>query len=123
MSPEFCLALRRADAIVRGSMVHREGIAMVATKIRSSSKEGASKPSVARKPAPASTTAAAGKRTAAARTVPRPAKGKVSSEQRYCMIAEAAYYRAERRGFSGGNPLQDWVEAEAEIDRLLSQPH
>lgn len=100
---------------------------MVATKIRYSAKEGASKPSVAREPAPAAkrslTPAAAGKRTAAARTAPHPAKGKVSPEQRYCMIAEAAYYRAERRSFSGGNPLQDWVEAEAEIDRLLSQPH
>lgn len=30
-------------------------------------------------------------------------------------IAEAAYYRAERRGFQGGSELDDWLEAEAEV--------
>lgn len=40
-------------------------------------------------------------------------------EQRYQMIAEAAYYRAEKRGFDGANVEQDWREAEAEIDRIL----
>jgi hypothetical protein len=35
------------------------------------------------------------------------------------MIAETAYYLAERRGFVGGNPEQDWLEAEAQIDRIL----
>jgi predicted nucleic acid-binding Zn-ribbon protein len=41
-------------------------------------------------------------------------------EQRSRMIAEAAYFRAEQRGFEGGDPLVDWVEAEAEIDSKLS---
>lgn len=40
-------------------------------------------------------------------------------EQRYFMIAEAAYYRAERRGFQGGDPVTDWLEAEAEIEAML----
>jgi hypothetical protein len=31
------------------------------------------------------------------------------------MVAEAAYYRAGRRGFSDGNDLYDWLEAEKEI--------
>lgn len=44
----------------------------------------------------------------------------VSPEQRQHMIAEAAYYRAEQRGFQGGNPQQDWLESEAEIDKLLT---
>jgi hypothetical protein len=35
------------------------------------------------------------------------------------MIAEAAYFRAQRRGFQGGNPLEDWLAAEAEIDGVL----
>jgi hypothetical protein len=43
----------------------------------------------------------------------------VSPEQRYHMIAEAAYFHAEQRGFAGGDPAQDWLEAEAEIDRIL----
>jgi hypothetical protein len=34
------------------------------------------------------------------------------------MIAEAAYFRAEKRGFQGGDPVTDWLAAEAEIDAL-----
>lgn len=43
----------------------------------------------------------------------------VTPEKRHRMIAEAAYYRAERRNFCGGEEesLRDWLEAE--IDRLL----
>jgi flagellar motility protein MotE (MotC chaperone) len=35
------------------------------------------------------------------------------------MIAEAAYFRAERRGFNGGDLVADWLHAEAEIDARL----
>jgi hypothetical protein len=35
------------------------------------------------------------------------------------MIAEAAYFKAERRGFNGGDAVRDWCEAEAEIDARL----
>jgi hypothetical protein len=44
---------------------------------------------------------------------------KVSSGQREQMIAEAAYFRAERRGFRGGDTVRDWCEAEAEVDARL----
>ena len=40
--------------------------------------------------------------------------------ERYGLIARAAYFRAERRGFASGGELQDWLEAEAEIERLLN---
>ena len=36
-------------------------------------------------------------------------------------IAEAAYFKAERRGFAPGFERQDWDEAEAEIDALLGE--
>jgi hypothetical protein len=36
------------------------------------------------------------------------------------MIAEAAYYRAEKRGFSGDESLADWLAAEDEIRKILS---
>jgi len=36
------------------------------------------------------------------------------------MIAAAAYYRAEQRGFAPGCELEDWVVAEAEVDARLS---
>ena len=45
-------------------------------------------------------------------------KASIALEQ-YKMIAVAAYYRAERRGFCGGHELEDWIEAEAEIDRVF----
>ena len=32
------------------------------------------------------------------------------------MIAEAAYYRAQARGFVPGCELDDWLGAEAEVD-------
>jgi hypothetical protein len=46
---------------------------------------------------------------------------KVSADQRQQMIAEAAYFRAERRGFDRGDPLEDWCEAEAEVDARLRE--
>lgn len=46
----------------------------------------------------------------------------ITTEQRHQMIAAAAYYRAERRAFRDGDPGADWLEAEAEIDRMLDQP-
>ncbi len=40
-------------------------------------------------------------------------------EQRESMIAEAAYYRAEKRGFAPGATLEDWLAAEEEINALI----
>ena len=44
----------------------------------------------------------------------------VTAELRRRWIAEAAYFRAQQRGFQGGDPLQDWLAAEAEVDRALA---
>ena len=65
----------------------------------------------------------------AAKTAPRKAvtanaeRGStaISREQWQAMVAEAAYFMAERRGFAGGDPEQDWREAEAEINALLQR--
>ena len=46
----------------------------------------------------------------------------VSSKDRQRMIAEAAYYIAAQRGFAGGDPTQDWIEAERQINRVLPSP-
>jgi hypothetical protein len=45
----------------------------------------------------------------------------VSADQRRTMIAESAYLRAEQRGFTGGDPVADWLESEKEVDALLSR--
>ncbi len=44
----------------------------------------------------------------------------VSAEERWRMIATAAYYKAEARGFTAGDDQQDWLDAEAEINKLFS---
>ncbi|MGA2400002.1 MAG: DUF2934 domain-containing protein [Steroidobacteraceae bacterium] len=46
---------------------------------------------------------------------------RVSAEERRRMIAQAAYFRAERRNFAPGRELEDWVAAEAEVDRGLAR--
>lgn len=78
---------------------------------------GAAKP--AAKPARKSTAKAA-----AGATVPieiRHSAVAPSPEQRRYYVEVAAYYIAERRGFHGGSELNDWVQAEREIDRLLQE--
>jgi hypothetical protein len=45
----------------------------------------------------------------------------ISAEQRRSMIAEQAYFRAERRGFEDGDPVADWLESEKEVDALLER--
>lgn len=34
---------------------------------------------------------------------------------RPCELAEAAYFRAERRGFEPGHEISDWLQAEADL--------
>jgi hypothetical protein len=48
-------------------------------------------------------------------------KASAPGTERYWLIAQAAYFRAEKRGFTPGRELQDWLEAEAEIEQRLSQ--
>jgi Protein of unknown function (DUF2934) len=43
----------------------------------------------------------------------------VSADDRRAMVAEAAYLRAERRGFAPGHETEDWLAAEVEVDVLL----
>jgi hypothetical protein len=42
--------------------------------------------------------------------------GHHSPKERERLIREAAYLRAEQRGFTGGSPEEDWTEAERGID-------
>lgn len=44
----------------------------------------------------------------------------VTAEMRRAMIAEAAYYIAEHRGFGSGRDVEDWLLAESRIDGALS---
>lgn len=49
-------------------------------------------------------------------TLAKQAIHETNIEDRYQKIATAAFYRAERRGFIDGDAVQDWLEAEMEVD-------
>ena len=44
----------------------------------------------------------------------------INPEERERLIREAAYLRAERRGFADGSPEKDWLAAEAQVDEMLA---
>ena len=46
---------------------------------------------------------------------------RIDPAERQRLIAERAYFHAEKRGFAPGGELQDWFEAEAEIAKLVGQ--
>lgn len=52
--------------------------------------------------------------------VAAPAAGFLEPGRRHEMISEAAYFLAERRDFSPGQELDDWLAAERDIDRVLT---
>jgi hypothetical protein len=44
----------------------------------------------------------------------------LTAQERHALVAQAAYFRAEARGFAAGRELEDWVAAEAEIGAQLA---
>ena len=47
-----------------------------------------------------------------------PMRPPLEPDERRALIARAAYFRAEKRGFAPGCELEDWLAAELEIDDL-----
>jgi hypothetical protein len=45
-----------------------------------------------------------------------PPSHETEQERRHRQIAERAYLRAASRDFKGGDPVADWLAAEAEVD-------
>ena len=69
----------------------------------------------ARKRTPRKTPAAASARS---KVAAKPA-GFVGPGERNALIAKAAYFRAESRGFAPGHETEDWLAAESEVDAKL----
>lgn len=86
---------------------------MASRRTPASSSKSPTKPVAEPVTPPPSKAAPRAKRTVASRRV-------VTPDMRRAMIAEAAYLRAERRGFAPGHEDEDWLAAEAEVDTLLS---
>jgi hypothetical protein len=57
---------------------------------------------------------------ATAHPTARDPRSEFSDEKWHDMVATAAYYRAESRGFEGGSPEEDWYEAEAQLRERLA---
>jgi len=58
--------------------------------------------------------------TSKPRSLPKRPRTPMIAVARWVMIAEAAYYIAEHRGFAQGHELEDWLLAEKQIDAMLS---
>ena len=54
---------------------------------------------------------------------PDPASESVADPARQRMVAEAAYYRAQKRGFAPGAEAEDWLQAEAEVLEKVRASH
>ena len=49
--------------------------------------------------------------------------GEIGEEEaRRRLIADIAYFAAERRGFSPGYELDDWLQAEQEVEASIEAP-
>ena len=99
---------------------------MAKTTASKSVKKETAKPAVKAKAAapkakaPASVAAAKPAASSATKAAVKASNKTISAQDRYHMIDEAAYYRAEKSGFQV-DPHANWVAAEKEIDELLSK--
>jgi len=86
--------------------------ASVASKVKKEAKKPTVTKTAAKKPA-------ATKKAVKAAKSSKVAKAIITSEDRHSMIAEAAYYIAEKRGFVAGNAENDWAKAAQAIDEMI----
>ena len=106
---------------------------MPATDAEPGKKPAPSRPRAAKKAVPTPVSAPpelaaakpAAKRPPAKKTAPRKkvsvaAAAPLDPAQRAHYVQVAAFYIAERRGFTAADPMEDWLAAEAEIDRLIA---
>jgi Protein of unknown function (DUF2934) len=71
------------------------------------------------KPAESARVTSTARRPGSRKSAATPSRAQLTPELRHALIAEAAYLRAERRGFAPGHETEDWLAAEAEVDALL----
>ncbi len=88
-----------------------------ATRKTSTSKSSPSKAPV--KKAATGKVAAKKKAPAGVNRGTRATRPGVTPEERWQLVAKAAYLRAEARQFTGGKEVEDWLAAEAEVDADL----
>ena len=97
-------------------------------KAKATTKKTASKKTATASKASAKPKTAA-KVKSAPKKAPRTAKPKMKkgngngkgTEVRASLIEQTAYFIAEKRGFQGGDPVQDWLAAERQVDEMLKE--
>jgi len=82
------------------------------------SKKSKGKKSTSKKPA-TNAKKAADKTPTAQQAADSASTQRIDQDYRRRMIAEASYYIAERHGFVNNSPVDDWLEAEVLVDRLI----
>jgi hypothetical protein len=50
------------------------------------------------------------------------ARSTLDPDLRYRMISEAAYHLYQQRGYADGYDLDDWLQAEAQVDHVALKP-
>jgi hypothetical protein len=45
----------------------------------------------------------------------------IPASLRHDMIRDAAYFRAQARGFVPGNEIEDWLAAEQDVEELIAR--
>ncbi len=95
---------------------------MEKVKGKTANKAGKSKTATGKKTTTAKATAkkANSKKPGAEKTASKN-NAVISVDQRHAMIEKMAYLIAEKRGFVGGDPAQDWLIAESEIDVSITK--
>jgi hypothetical protein len=86
--------------------------------MNTSKQTGTTKKSATKTKAPRAQKAAT-RATARSKTTKLSTPVEVTPEERWRIIAVAAYHKAEQRGFTPDRVLDDWLEAEKEVDMLL----
>jgi len=90
------------NSILEESRIERESTFAVASRLEPESRLASEAAKLPRTPSSAATR--------------RPGPNHWTAERRHELIAIAAYYLAERRGFAPGHEEEDWLAAEAELD-------
>jgi hypothetical protein len=95
----------------------KHGVSKSSSRKKSASKKAASKKS----PSSSKVTGKPSvKKTRSHRGGAKTAVPEQDETRRRQMIAEAAYFLAEQRGFQGGSAFDDWLIAEAQVDQQLN---
>lgn len=96
----------------------KKAAAKPAVKTATAKKKAPAKKATAKKKAPVKK--AATRKAPAKKPAAETGKIKVTQEQHYKMVCEAAYYISLERSVETHNPQEDWLQAEAAINKIYT---